>query len=122
EFAVIASQFKMNYRFSYVHQLKKMAIFVSKQEHCLLELLWQWQAGDLTAEIAMVISNHEDMRSTVEELNIPFYHIPVTKENKEEAERKQIELIKNKVDFIVLARYMQILSPTFVEQFPNQVI
>lgn len=122
EFAEIASRFQMEYRFSYAYKLKRMAIFVSKQEHCLLELLWQWQAGDLTADIAMVISNHDDLRSTVEDLNIPFYHIPVTKENKPEAERKQIELIENKVDFIVLARYMQILSPEFVERFPNQVI
>lgn len=121
-FKDIAQRFEMEYRFSYAHQLKRMAIFVSKQEHCLLELLWQWQAGDLTADISLVISNHEDMRSTVESLNIPFYHIPVTKENKKEAERKQLDLIKDKVDFIVLARYMQILSPSFVEQYPNQII
>lgn len=123
EFAEIASRFQMAYRFSYAYKLKRMAIFVSKQEHCLLELLWQWQAGDLTADIALVISNHDDLRSTVEELDIPFYHIPVTKENKPEAERKQIELLENhQVDFIVLARYMQILSPHFVERFPNQII
>lgn len=122
EFSVISNKFQMNYRFSYAYRLKKMAIFVSKQEHCLLELLWQWQAGDLTADIAMVISNHNDLRSTVEGLNIPYHHISVTKENKEEAERKQSELMNGEVDFIVLARYMQILSPAFVQMNPNRII
>jgi formyltetrahydrofolate deformylase len=122
EFGVIAETFKMNWRLSLAHRLKRMAIFVSRQEHCLIELLWQWQAGDLAADISMVISNHDDLRSTVEGLDIPFHHIPVTKENKAEAEQQQADLMDGKVDFIVLARYMQILSPTFVRQYPNRVI
>jgi formyltetrahydrofolate deformylase len=122
EFSVIAETFKMNWRLSLAYRLKRMAIFVSRQEHCLLELLWQWQAGDLAADISMVISNHDDLRSTVEGLDIPFHHIPVTKENKTEAEKQQADLMDGKVDFIVLARYMQILSPTFVRQYPNRVI
>lgn len=122
-FAVVASKFEMDWKFHYAYKVKKMAIFVSKEEHCLLELLWEWQAGDLVVDIPLVISNHDDLRETVESLGIPFYHIPVTKDTKQEAEAKQIQLIKEAdVDVIVLARYMQILSPTFVEQFPNQII
>ncbi|WP_232696683.1 formyltetrahydrofolate deformylase [Brevibacillus daliensis] len=121
-FAPIGEKFQMEWQLIEVCKRKRMAIFVSKEDHCLLELLWQYQAGYLHADIAMVVSNHNDMRETVESMNIPFYHIPVTKDNKVEAERKQIELIKGNVDMIVLARYMQILSPTFLEDFPCQII
>ncbi|HZG61807.1 MAG TPA: formyltetrahydrofolate deformylase [Anoxybacillus sp.] len=122
-FEPIAEQFHMNWRFSLHSELKKIAIFVSKEEHCLLELLWEWQAGELLADLALVISNHEHMRDSVEALGIPYYYIPVTKENKIEAERKQISLLKEyAIDTIVLARYMQILSPGFVAEFPFQII
>ncbi|WP_025025526.1 formyltetrahydrofolate deformylase [Caldalkalibacillus mannanilyticus] len=122
EFTRIADRFDMRWRISLANRLKRMAIFVSQQEHCLLELLWQWQAGDLPAEIAMVISNHEDLRSTVEDLNIPYHYIPVTKDTKQEAEQEQHRLMSDQVDFIVLARYMQILSPSFVEHYPSRII
>lgn len=123
EFAKIAETFEMKWRLSLHNDLKKMAIFVSKEEHCLLELLWEWEAGELLADIAFVISNHEHMRESVEALGIPYYYIPVTKEGKNETERKQIALLKeHKVDTIVLARYMQILSPAFVAEFPFQII
>ena len=101
---------------------KKMAIFVSKEEHCLLELLWQQQMGTLEAEIAMVISNHPDHQKTVEAMGFPYYYVPVDKHKKEIAEKQQMDLIKDQVDFIVLARYMQILSPYLVSAFPNQII
>lgn len=122
EFAEVAARFHMHWRISLANKLKKMTIFVSQQEHCLLELLWQWQAGDLPAEISMVISNHEDLRSTVEDLGIPYHFIPVTKDTKEEAERQQMNLMHGQTDFIVLARYMQILSPSFIENYPNKII
>ncbi|WP_044748485.1 formyltetrahydrofolate deformylase [Bacillus alveayuensis] len=122
-FAPIAKQFHMHWRFTLHSEIKKIAIFVSKEEHCLLELLWEWQAGELLADLALVISNHEHMRDNVEALGIPYYYIPVTKENKREAEQKQIALLKeHEVDTIVLARYMQILSPAFVAEFPFQII
>ena len=89
---------------------------------CLLELLWQWRAGDLEAEIAMVISNHNDMRSLVESFGIPFHHIPVTAATKAEAEKRQLEVVADKADLIVLARYMQIVSPKFIEHYPNRII
>jgi formyltetrahydrofolate deformylase len=123
EFLSIAEPFQMNWRLCLNSELKKIAIFVSREEHCLLELLWEWQAGELLADIALVVSNHEHMRESVELLGIPYYYIPVTKESKIEAERRQIALLKEyNVDTIVLARYMQILSPDFVAEFPERII
>lgn len=123
EFKKVAEKFQMTWRFSVVSRLKRMAIFVSKMDHCLLELLWRWQAADITAEIPCVISNHPNLRDSVESFNIPFHYIPVNKENKANAETKQLELLKvYQTDFVVLARYMQILSPDFVAHYPNRII
>lgn len=122
DFARVADRFQMRWNIFRASRKKRLAIFVSKEDHCLLELLWQWQAGDLDAEIAMVISNHPDMRQLVESFGIPYHHIPVTADTKEEAERKQMEVVADKADLIVLARYMQIISPRFIEQFPNRII
>lgn len=123
EFQPIAEQFTMEYSFRYVSQLKRAAIFVSKEPHCLLELLWEYQSGDLMMDIAMVISNHEDTRDIVESLGIPFYYIPANKDIRKQVEDQQIKLLKeNKIDVIVLARYMQILTENFVAEFPNQII
>jgi formyltetrahydrofolate deformylase len=121
-FAEVAAAFQMQWQLYRASQPKKLAIFVSTEDHCLLELLWQWQAGDLHAEIAMVISNHTTMQTTVESFGIPFYHVPVTAETKAEAERRQLELTLGKVDTIILARYMQIVSPKFLEYFPDRII
>lgn len=122
DFARVADRFEMKWLTFRASRKKRLAIFVSKEDHCLLELLWQWQAGDLDADIAMVVSNHPDMRGLVESFGIPFHHIPVTADTKAEAEKKQLETVKGKADIIVLARYMQIISPKFIEQFPNRVI
>lgn len=123
EFSVIGESFNMEWHFAYAYHIKKMAIFVSKQDHCLMELLWQWQAGDLVADIPVVISNHPDLGQTVEQFGIPFYHIPVTKETKDEVEEKQLKLLEEyAIDVSVLARYMQILSPKFIEAQPLKII
>ena len=122
EFGAVAERFAMTWRIAYADQIKRMAIFVSREDHCLLELLWQWQWGDLPVEIPMVISNHAILARTVESFGIPFYHVPVTKDTKAEAEARQLELLEGKVDFIVLARYMQILSPQFLAHYPNRII
>lgn len=122
DFAVVAEQFQMQWSINRAGRKKRLAIFVSKEDHALLELLWQWQAGDLQADIAMVISNHNDMRSLVESFDIPFHHIPVTAATKDEAERQQLELVSGQVDAVVLARYMQIITPKFIEHFPNRII
>ncbi len=121
-FFPIAQQFKMEWRFFVANKKKRIAIFVSKEDHCLLELLWQWQAGDLFADIVMVISNHPDLRSIVESFGIKYYHISVKAETKADAEVKQLELIEHQVDVIVLARYMQIISPKFLEYYPHRII
>jgi formyltetrahydrofolate deformylase len=121
-FAEVANAFRMDWQLFRASEAKKLAIFVSKEDHCLLELLWQWQAGDLATDIAMVISNHTDMQETVESFGIPFYHVPMTADTKAEAERRQLELTLGKVDTIILARYMQIVSPKFLEHFPNRII
>lgn len=123
DFAVIGEQFKMDWHFAYAYHIKRMAIFVSKQDHCLTELLWQWQAGDLVADIAVVISNHPDLGPTVEQFGIPFYHIPVTKDTKQDSEQRQLKLLEEyDIDVSVLARYMQILSPAFIASQPNRII
>ncbi|MCR2802356.1 formyltetrahydrofolate deformylase [Paenibacillus soyae] len=122
DFSRVSDRFEMKWHIFRASRKKRLAVFVSKEDHCLLELLWQWQAGDLDADIAMVISNHPDMRQLVESFGIPYHHIPVTPDTKAEAERKQMEVVGDKADLIVLARYMQIISPKFIEQFPNRII
>lgn len=122
DFTRVADRFEMKWHTFRASRKKRIAIFVSKEDHCLSELLWQWKAGDLNADIAMVVSNHNDMREQVEAFGIPYHHIPVTPDTKEEAERKQLETVMGKADLIVLARYMQIITPKFIEQFPNRII
>ncbi|SFE95489.1 formyltetrahydrofolate deformylase [Alteribacillus iranensis] len=123
DFSAIAERFHIDWRLESERRTKKMAIFVSKEDHCLLELLWRWRSGELQVDIPLVISNHPDLREIVESYHIPFYHIPVTKETKAEAEAQAEKLIKeHKADFIVLARYMQILSSDFVDTFEHRII
>lgn len=122
DFTRVADRFSMRWSIFRAVRRKRLAVFVSKEDHCLLELLWQWQAGDLDADISMVISNHDDMRGLVESFGIPYHHVPVTAETKLEAETKQRELTAGKIDLIVLARYMQIISPKFIEQYHNRII
>lgn len=121
-FAPIASAFQMDWRLALANRRKRLAIFVSRQEHCLLELLWEWRAGDLPAEIALVVSNHTDLEKTVTSWDIPFYHVPVTSETKQLAEHAQLSLLEGRADVVVLARYMQILSPQFVNGWPHRII
>ncbi|QHS23675.1 formyltetrahydrofolate deformylase [Virgibacillus sp. MSP4-1] len=123
QFQSIADKFSMNWDLSLVQELKKTAIFVSKQLHCLRELLWEWQSGDMMTDIALVISNHEEARGVVESLNIPFYYIPATRETRQEAEEQQLKLLEEyQIDLIVLARYMQILTPDFVQAYEHKII
>lgn len=119
---VVAEKFQMDWSISPAAAKKRLAIFVSKEDHALLELLWQWQAGDLDADIAMVVSNHPTMKSLADSFGIPFHHIPVTPETKAEAEEKQLELVEGKADVIILARYMQIVSPKVIDRFHNRII
>lgn len=109
DFAGVAAEFSMDWSLSLASQRKRLAIFVSKEDHCLLELLWHWRAGDLDADIAMVVSNHPDMAPLVEPFGIPYHHIPVTPDTKAEVEKRHLELLEGQVDLIILARYMQII-------------
>jgi formyltetrahydrofolate deformylase len=119
---VVASKFEMDWRVSYADQKKRMAIMVSKYDHCLLELLWRWRSGELNVEIPFVISNHEELRSVVEGFGLTYHCIPITKETKEPQEAKTLELLRDQIEFIVLARYMQILSGEFIRHYPSQII
>lgn len=119
---VMGRDYSLEWQLTSNEKKKRMAIFVSKADHCINELLWRWKSKEIQVEIPMVISNHLDLKETVEGYGIPYYHIPMSHETKEEAEQKVLELLEGKVDFIVLARYMQILSPNFISQYPNQII
>ncbi|MDX1365261.1 MAG: formyltetrahydrofolate deformylase, partial [Arenibacter latericius] len=101
----------------------KMALYVSKYNHCLYDLLSRFHSGELAVEIPFILSNHPDLSYIADQFNIPFHHIPISKENKLAAEEKHISLLEEyKVDFIVLARYMQIITPKIIERFPNKII
>ncbi len=101
----------------------KMSIFVSKYNHCLYDLLSRYKSGELEVDIPFVISNHNDLSDIAEQFDIPFYHIPVNKNNKVEAENEHLRLLREqKVDFIVLARYMQIVSKRLIDVYPNKII
>jgi formyltetrahydrofolate deformylase len=120
---LLGKRFNMNFSVYFSDEKPKMGLFVTKLSHCLFDILGRWQSGDLQIEIPVVISNHEFLRDTVEKFDIPFYHIPISKTNKVEQEAKQIEILKQfDVDFIVLARYMQIISPEFINQYKHKVI
>lgn len=101
----------------------RMAIFVSKLNHCLFDLLARYTAGEWDVEIPLIISNHEDLRPVAERFDIPYYCFPITKENKEEQEQKEMELLeKEGITVIVLARYMQIISQQMIEAYPHKII
>jgi len=119
----IAKDFNMSWQLYNKDQKPRMALFVSKYEHCLFDILGRYSAGELALEIPLIISNHVDLKPIAERFNIPFYHVPFSKENKEEGEKKHIELLqKHEIDFIVLARYMQIITPNLIGLYKNQII
>jgi formyltetrahydrofolate deformylase len=117
----VGERFGMDWKLSYGERVRRIAIFASKQEHCLYDLLLRHRAGELACEIAMVISNHPDGAPIAAHFGIPFHHLAMTAETKAQAEAAAIELTSG-VDLIVLARYMQILSPAFVARFPSRII
>ena len=123
EFVPIAEPLEMNWRLELRSVRPKVAILVSKYDHCLADLLYRQRSDELACEVPLIISNHPDARPLADFHGIPYYYVPVTKEKKGDAEAEQIELIeKHNVDLIVLARYMQILSAEFVSRFPTRII
>ena len=119
---VVAKPFDMTWRVAYADTPKRMAVLVSKYDHALVELLWRKRSGELPVEIPFVVSNHEDLRPLVESFGVPYHHLPVTKDTKAEQEARVLKLFENRVDFVVLARYMQILSADFVAPYQGRVI
>ena len=116
-------RYNMTFRISFTEHVQRMAIFVSKMSHCIYDLLARYTAGEWDVEIPLIISNHPDLKIIGEQFNIPFEVIPINKENKAEQEKKEIALLeKYGIDFIVLARYMQVLSTDFINRYPNRII
>ena len=122
-FAPIAAEFRMDWRISDSARKKRVVLLVSKQEHCLFDLLARWQSGDLDIDIPCVISNHDTFRRLVEWHGIPFHHVPVSTDNKTEAYAEVARLFDAaEGDVMVLARYMQILSPELCARYPGQIL
>lgn len=122
-FSPQAAQLNLTWELYFSEPQPRMAIFVSKQSHCLYDLLWRHSAGELPAELVLVVSNHPDLASAVERQGIPFVVFPITPETKKSQEQRELELLaENRVDLIVLARYMQILSPQVVDRYPRRII
>ena len=118
-----AQKYGMNFRLYFSDAKPRMAIFVSKMSHCLFDLLARYTAGEWNVEIPLIISNHPDLQHVEERFGIPFHLFPITKETKEEQEKKEMELLaKHKVNFIVLARYMQVISEKMIDAYPNRII
>lgn len=116
-------KYEMDFRLYFSDVKPRMAIFVSKLSHCLFDMLARYTAGEWNVEIPLIISNHPDLQHVAERFGVPFYLFPITKETKEEQERKEMELLaKHKITFIVLARYMQVISEQMINAYPNKII
>ncbi len=122
-FEPIAHKFRMTYRIEFSSRRTRMAIMVSQYDHCLYDLLLRNREGETHADVALIVSNHDTLAPVAELFEIPFVHTPVERKRKAEAEERQTALLEeHRVDLVVLARYMQILSPAFVARFPNRII
>jgi formyltetrahydrofolate deformylase len=116
----LAEQLQATWQIHFSDQLPRLALWVSKQDHCLLDILWRWRSGELRCEIPLIISNHPDLKPIAEQFGIDFHCLPITKENKLAQETAELALLKQyKIDLVVLAKYLQILTTDFVVQFPN---
>ncbi|GCA77526.1 formyltetrahydrofolate deformylase [Microcystis aeruginosa NIES-2520] len=119
-FAAIAKPLQASWSLHFSDTVPRLAIWVTKQDHCLLDLLWRQQAGEIRAEIPLIISNHPELHSVANQFGIEFYHIPVTAETKIQQEARQLELLREyRIDLVILAKYMQVLTPDFINFFPN---
>ncbi len=122
-FSEVAQRFSMNFKLSFSEEVENVAIFVSKQLHCFWDLMQRFYSGELKGKVRLVISNHEEGRKIAEFFRVPYYFVPKTKENKKEAEKEELKLLKeHEIDLVILARYMQILSPNFVNAYRNRII
>ncbi|HEX4206568.1 MAG TPA: formyltetrahydrofolate deformylase [Ktedonobacteraceae bacterium] len=121
-FTPIADRFHMKWSVHYTQQRKRAGILVSKFDHCLLDVLWRWQSGELALDIPFIMSNHLDLKPVAERYDIPYYHIPVQRDTRQQDQQKMLACIEGQADFLILARYMQILEPSFVAAYPRQII
>jgi len=123
KFSELAKNISAEWEIKYSNNKNRLAIFVSKSEHCIQEILWLYSIGELNAQIELIISNHDDLEYLAKQYNIPFHLFPVTVQNKLEQETKELELLrKNRIDTIILARYMQVLSNNFIKEYPFKII
>lgn len=123
QFATVADPFNMSWELFFSDDVPRMAVFVSKEAHCLYDILYRHQSGEWRVDIPVIVSNHPDMSALAEKFGIPFRLTPVTKDNKAEAEQAQLQILSEyKIDLVVLARYMQIISENFVNHYPNRII
>ncbi|MBW4520256.1 MAG: formyltetrahydrofolate deformylase [Scytolyngbya sp. HA4215-MV1] len=121
-FNAIAQPLQANWQLHFSDTIPRIAVWVSRQDHCLFDLIWRQRAGEFHAEIPLIMSNHPDLHEIANQFNIDYHHIPISKDTKLEQEEKQLTLLKHyQIDLVVLAKYMQVLSAEFVEQF-NQII
>jgi len=119
----LVNTFQLKWRMYAADRKPKMALFVSKYDHCLYDILGRYNSGELFLEIPFILSNHLDLKPIADNFKIPFYHVPVTKTTKHSAEQEQLRLLEShNIDFIVLARYMQIVSKTLIDKYPNKII
>lgn len=119
-FAAIAKPLQASWSLHFSDTVPRLAIWVTKQDHCLLDLLWRQHGGEIRAEIPLIISNHPELHSVANQFGIEFYHIPITAETKIEQEARQLELLREyRIDLVILAKYMQVLTPDFINFFPN---
>lgn len=120
---LVAARFDMQFRLHFADEKQRMALFVSQLPHCFYDILARFEAGEWQVEIPVIISNHKKMQPVAERLGIAFHHLPVTRENKAEQEARQLALLEEQqIDFVVLARYMQILTPEFIARYPERII
>lgn len=112
----VADVFGMDFRLTEAAKPKRVAIMASKEDHCLIDLLWRNRRGELDMSVVMVIANHPDLADQVRPFGVPFIHVPARKDIRESAEQRQLDLLRGNVDLVVLARYMQILTPSFIDQ------
>jgi formyltetrahydrofolate deformylase len=121
-FRPIAHAFRMNWSIHYSRHRKRVGILVSKLDHCLTDLLWRWKSGELAMDVPCIISNHSDLESLAQMYGIPYHYFPIYKEQRKEDQMRMLDFLREKVDFLVLARYMQILEPCFVEAYSQRII
>jgi formyltetrahydrofolate deformylase len=121
-FAPIAESFQMHWSVHSSQQRKRAALLVSKLDHCLVDLLWRWDSGELAMEIPCIVSNHPDLGPIAQRYQIPYYHFPVRKEHRYDDQMRMLDFLRDNVDFLILARYMQILEPCFVSAFEHRII